>query len=163
MELYTLTILNNKWDLTQLPTLYISHKYDINYKYNIHEDSYTISMDSNFNTMYNDPNFVFIKKNGLNITNQIIQSYYDICESKFSVSHYEKSLFYASFFTQHNIKNTFISFIIIYSIHILHSQTISNIHVDLFKKHLNLASIFVNFYNIQSLNAYIDFIKNIDI
>ena len=51
---------------------------------------------------------------------------------------------------------------IIYSIHILHSQTISNIHVDLFKKHLNLASIFVNFYNIQSLNAYIDFIKNIE-
>ena len=157
-----LTILNNKWDLTQLPTLYISHKYDINYKYNIHEDSYTISMDSNFNTMYNDPNFVFIKKNGLNITNQIIQSYYDICESKFSVSNYEKSLFYASFFTQHNIKNTFISFIIIYSIHILQSQTISNIQVDLFKKHLNLGSIFVNFYNIQSLNAYIDFIKNIE-
>lgn len=156
-----LTILNNKWDITQLPTLYISHKYDVEYKYTIHEKSYTISMDLNFNTIYNDPNFNFIKKNGIDISNQLIQSYYNICESKFILSNYDKTLFYAMFFHQHNIKNTFISFIILYSIHILYTESISNIYVDLFKKHIKPAQIFVNFYNINSLNGYIHFINNV--
>ena len=156
-----LTILNNKWDITQLPTLYISHKYDINYKYNIHHDTFTISMDLNFNTIYNDPNFNFIKKNGIDISNKLVQSYYDICESKFILSNYEKSLFYANFFNQHNIKNSFISFILLYSIHILYSESISNINVDLFKKHIKPANVFINFYNIQSLNSYINFINNV--
>lgn len=157
-----LPILNNKWDLTQLPTLYISHKHDIDYKYNIHEDTYSISMDLNFNTMYNDPNIQYIKKNSLDICNKLIQSYYDISEYYFSISNYDKSLFYARFFDQHKIKNSFISFIIIYSIHILYNKSISDVYGDLFKKHIHLAKVFVNFYKIKSLENYIKFINSID-
>ena len=156
-----LNILNNKWDITQLPTLYISHKYDIHNDYNIHEDTYNISMSLNYNNMYNDPNFNYIKKFGIHIINNLIQSYYDICESKFSNSNYEKSLFYSKFFTLHNIKNSFISFIILYSIHILHNNTIDNINVQLFKTNILNAKIFTDFYNIKSLKSYIDFVNNI--
>ena len=84
------------------------------------------------------------------------------CELKFMNSNYEKSLFYASFFNNHNIQNSFISFIIIYSIHILHPNTIDNIHVNLFKKHIKSGLVFTNFYNLQTLKNYIDFIKKIE-
>ena len=157
-----LPILNYKWDLTQLPTLYISHKFDIDYSYEIHEDFYNISMNINYKNICNDPNYLYLKKNGINIINQLIQSYYDICELKFMNSNYEKSLFYASFFNNHNIYNSFISFIIIYSIHILHPNTIDNINVNLFKKHIKSGIVFTDFYNLQTLKNYIDFIKNIE-
>ena len=157
-----LPILNYKWDLTQLPTLYISHKFDVDYSYEIHEEFYNISMNINYKNICNDPNYIYLKKNGINIINQLIQSYYDICELKFMNSNYEKSLFYASFFNNHNIQNSFISFIIIYSIHILHPNTIDNIHVNLFKKHIKSGLVFTNFYNLQTLKNYIDFIKKIE-
>jgi hypothetical protein len=157
-----LPILNYKWDLTQLPTLYISHKFDIDYSYEIHEEFYNISMNINYKNICNDSNYLYLKKNGINIINQLIQSYYDICELKFMNSNYEKSLFYASFFNNHNIYNSFISFIIIYSIHILYQNTIDNINVNLFKKHIKSGIVFTNFYNLQTLKNYIDFIKNIE-
>jgi len=157
-----LDILNNKWDLTQLPTLYISHKYDIKYEYQIHEEQFNISMNINYNNICNDPNYIYLKKKGSNIINEIIQSYYDICELKFMNSNYEKSLLYASFFNQYNIYNSFISFIIIYSIHILHPNTIDNINVNLFKKHIKLGLIFVDFYNLENLKKYINFVNNIE-
>jgi hypothetical protein len=157
-----LQIFNYKWDLTQLPTLYISHKYDVNYTYEIHEDQYNISMNINYKNICNDPNYIYLKKNGINIINKLIQSYYDICEINFMNSNYEKSLFYASFFNQHNITNAYISFIILFSIHILHSKTIDTSNINLFKKHINPSLIFVNFYNLQNLKSYIEFVKKIE-
>ena len=141
---------------------YISHKVDIDYSYEIHEEFYNISMNINYKNICNDSNYLYLKKNGINIINQLIQSYYDICELKFMNSNYEKSLFYASFFNNHNIYNSFISFIIIYSIHILYQNTIDNINVNLFKKHIKSGIVFTNFYNLQTLKNYIDFIKNIE-
>ena len=57
------------WNLTKLPTLYISHKYDINYDYNINEENYSISMNLNYQTMIKDPNYLYLKKIGNNIIN----------------------------------------------------------------------------------------------
>ena len=54
-----------------------------------------------------------------------------------------------------------LGFILLYSIHILYSESISNIYVDLFKKHIKPGQLFVNFYNINSLNGYIHFINNV--
>ena len=156
-----LQIFNYKWDLTQLPTLYISHKYDVDYKYEICEEFYNISMNTNYNTICNDPNYIYLKKNGINLINQVIESYYNISELNFMNNNYVKSLQYALFFNKHNITNIYISFIILYSIHILHSKTIDILNINLFKKHINTAMVFVNFYNLKSLTNYIDFIKNI--
>tara|TARA_B110000902_G_C14257749_1_gene568595 strand:- start:884 stop:2167 length:1284 start_codon:yes stop_codon:yes gene_type:complete len=156
-----LQIFNYKWDLTQLPTLYISHKYDVDYKYEICEEFYNISMNINYNTICNDPNYIYLKKNGINLINQVIESYYNISELNFMNNNYVKSLQYALFFNKHNITNIYISFIILYSIHILHSKTIDILNINLFKKHINTAMVFVNFYNLKSLTNYIDFIKNI--
>ena len=112
--------------------------------------------------MYNDPNIQYIKKNSLDICNKLTQSYYDVSEYYFSISNYDKSLYYARFFDQHKIKNSFISFIIIYSIHIIYNKSISNTNSNLFKKHIDLANVFINFYKIKSLENYVKFINTID-
>ena len=44
-----------------------------------YEDQYNISMNINYKNICNDPNYIYLK-NGINIINQLIQSYYDICE-----------------------------------------------------------------------------------
>ena len=149
------------WDLTKLPTLYISHKNDMKYEYTLNEDTYSIGMNINYADICKDANYQFIKKHGLFIINKVIQSYYDICVSKFSVNNFDKSLFYGQFFNNHNIRNAYISFIILYSIHRIHTENISDIYVDIFKKNKNLALSFIKFYDIDSLNGYIQFIDSI--
>ena len=150
------------WNLTKLPTLYISHKYDINYDYNINEENYSISMNLNYQTMIKDPNYLYLKKIGNNIINKVIQSYYDISEKKFLENNFEKGLFYSRFFNQYEIKNSYISFIILFCIHKIHTETISDIFVDLFKKNKILAQPFINFYEIETLNLYSKFINDIN-
>ena len=150
------------WNLTLLPTLYISHKYDIKYEYNIDEENYSISMDLNYQTIKNDLNYKYLEKNGHIIMNKVIESYYKICEKSFLNNNFEKSLFYGNFFNEHEIKNTYISFIILFSIHKIYEETISQEYVDLFKKNISLSKPFIEFYKIESLIKYIDIIKNIN-
>lgn len=150
------------WNLTKLPTLYISHKYDINYDYNINEENYSISMNLNYQTMIKDQNYLYLKKIGNNIINKVIQSYYDISEKKFLENNFEKGLFYSGFFNQYEIKNSYISFIILFCIHKIHTETISDTFVELFKKNKILAQPFINFYEIETLNLYSKFINDIN-
>ena len=56
-----LLYLSEKWDLTKLPTLYISHKYDKKYECKINEETYSISMNLNYPDIVSDLNYLYIK------------------------------------------------------------------------------------------------------
>lgn len=156
-----LVYLTDKWDLTRLHTLYISHKYDKIYDYKINDETYSINMNLNYPDIVNDLNYIYIKSNGIKIINKVIQSYYDICVKKFIKNDLEKSLFYGGFFNEYQIKNSYISFIILFSIHKIYHNTITSHYLDIFKKNIIQAQTFTTFYNITSLNDYIDFITQI--
>mgnify|MGYP001213657019 FL=1 len=158
-----LLYLSDKWDLTKLPTLYISHKYEKKYECKINEETYSISMNLNYPDIVSDLNYLYIKTRGIEIINNVIQSYYDITLVKFMKNNLDKSLFYGRFFNEYQIKNGYISFIILFSIHKIYNKTITHEYLDIFKKNILSAHAFTNFYNIDSLHNYIDFIKNINV
>jgi len=118
-------------------------------------------MSLNYQSMIKDPNYLYLKKIGNIIINKIVQSYYDIGEKKFLENDFEKGLFYSRFFNQYEIKNSYISFIILFCIHKIHTETISDTFVDLFKKNKIMAQPFMDFYQIESLKLYSEFIDGI--
>jgi len=156
-----LVYLTDKWDLTKLPTLYISHKYDKIYDYEINDETYSINMNLNYPDIVCDLNYSYLKSKGIEIINKVIQSYYDISVKKFIKNDLENSLFYSGFFIQYEIKNSYISFIILFCIHKIYHNTITQYYLDLFKKNKILAQPFIRFYQIQSLELYSEFIDSI--
>ena len=153
--------LGESWNLTKLPTLYITHKYDISNDYNINDEFYNITMNMNYINITNDKNYSFIKKYGIHIMQQIIESYYDIADKFFKENNYEKALFYSKFFYKYKIINYYIYFIIIYSISNLHTNTIDDETISLFNYVYPYAKPLILFYNIPNINNYCKIIKNL--
>ena len=48
----------------------------------------------------------------------------------------DKSLFYGRFFNEYQIKNGYISFVILFSIHKIYNKTITQEYLDIFKKNI---------------------------
>ena len=158
----SIKFLGNSWDLTKLRTLYISDKYEENLKYDIDLEKKNIKMNYNYNKFITSKNTIFIKNNTLYILQQLIDSYHNMAQICYENKLYIDSLKYSLFFNTHHINNTFISFIIIYSIHKLYQTNISNYHVELFKKHVTNAKVFIQYHNIEYLNNYCKAIQQLE-
>ena len=146
--------LGSNWDLTKLPTLYISHFYNIDYKYTINESLKNISMNINLQDLYNDPNYIYIKNTGNQLITEITNSYYKIIETSFLNNDFNNSIKYTKFYIDYNITNPYISFIYIYSLFNLNPTSINSEYISSIKKHIKIAKSIIDLYNIQKLNEY---------
>lgn len=150
--------LGPNWDLTLLPTLYINHQHNIKYNYKIDTQQKNINMNINIQTLYDDPNYLYIKKFTNELITKIIDSYYKIINQKFQQSDFKSCLHYCDFYNQYNIIHPYISYIYIYSYHQLNLTSFQNNHISILKKNITIAKPFLQLYNIQSLKYYCDFI-----
>ena len=83
--------LTSKWDVTKLPTMYISHHKNFDYNYKILENSYNIRiLDININKLHKNKNNKYIKEFGNNIVNKLIDVYYDIVIEMFENTKFEQ-------------------------------------------------------------------------
>jgi len=153
--------LGNNWDLTKLPTLYISHFYNIDYKYTINESLKNISMNINLQDLYNDPNYIYIKNTGNQLITEITNSYYKIIETSFLNNDFNNSIKYTKFYIDYNIINPYISFIYIYSLFNLYPTSINSEYISSMKKHIKIAKSIIDLYNIQKFNEYCKHINQI--
>lgn len=154
-------ILGDEWDLTKLPTLYISHYHNTTYNYTINKSQKNIEMNINLQQLYSDPNYQYIKNTGNNLILKIIDSYYDIIQSSFLLNNYSNSLNYSKFYIQYNITNPYISFIYLFSLFNLYPNSINSDYIPSIKKHIKIAKSILDLYNIQNLNEYCKFINQI--
>ena len=153
--------LGDDWDLTKLPTLYISHHYNTIYNYTINKTQKNIEMKINLQQLYSDPNYEYIKNTGNHLLIQIINSYFNIIESSFLLNNYSNSLNYSKFYIQHNITNPYISFIYLFSLFNLYPNSINSDYIPSIKKHIIIAKSILDLYNIQKLNEYCKFINQL--
>ena len=153
--------LTEDWNLTKLPTLFISYYENIKYDYEIDENTYNINLNINTTDIYNDLNYKYIQQFGIKIINEIINSYYDMSLIYFDKSDYNKSYKYSNFFTIHNINIPHISFIYIYSIYKIYYNNIPNYLIEDIKKNIKIAKCMLEFYKITELDNYCNIITNI--
>ena len=113
-------------------------------------------MNINLINIYNDPNFIYCKTFGLNIINQIIDSYFNNSIKYLYNSDFKLSLQYSSFFDKYNINHPFISFIYIYIIFNIYNNNINKEYINKIIKHYIICKNINNFYNIKELNNYIN-------
>ena len=153
--------LTEEWNLTKLPTLFISYHNNIKYDYIIDESTYTIQLNLDINDICKDENYKYIKSFGITIINELINSYYDICSINYTNSSYKKSLHYSSFFIDHNINIAYISFIYIYSVYKIYYDNIPEYLINNIKKNIKYAKCILDFYDFEYLNNYCNIISKI--
>ena len=153
--------LTEEWNLTKLPTLYISYYNNINYDYTVDENTYNINLNINIIDVYNDTNYKYIQSFGIKIINEIITSYYEMSLIYYDKMDYNKSFKYSNFFITHNINIPHISFIFIYSIYKIYYNNIPSYLIKDIQKHIKISKCILDFYNIQEINNYCSIISNI--
>lgn len=153
-------ILGDEWDLTRLPTLYISNYVETDYKYTINEADKNINMSINMKDLQADENFKYIEHFGNKLVKYIIDSYYEITLLKFENQDYKGSLKYSSFYIDYNIINPFISFIYIFSYFNLNQNSINSDYIEKIKKNIKIADSIIKLYNIESFNQYCKSVLN---
>lgn len=152
--------LGNNWDLTLLPTLYISHHYEKQYNYSINESYKNINMNINMKEIQSDENFKYIEQFGNRLIENIINSYYNMTLIYFEKNDYKNSLKYSSFYIDHNIINPYISFIYIFSYFNLNQNSINTSYIEKIKKNIKIADPIIKLFNIESFNNYCESIIN---
>ena len=152
--------LGSDWDLTTLPTMYISDFKDFKYSYKINLEQKNISMDLNIKQINSDPNTLYIKQFGNQLITDIIESYYHIIESSFENNDFDKSFKYSSFYIDYNIVNPYISFIYVFSYYKLNPESLNTQYLDILKKNIIIAKSIINMFNIEHFNNYCNFILN---
>jgi len=110
--------LTPEWDITKLPTMYISHYIDMNYEYKINENLYALNMSVNINDLYNDPNNKYIKNFGIQIVNDLLDMYYKMVYEYFETKDYKNVIKYSEIYNVSNIKNPHISFMFLFGLYI---------------------------------------------
>jgi len=146
--------LGNDWNITKLPTLYISHYKNNNINYTIDTDNFNISMNINFTDIYNDPNYIYTYNFGIDILNKIINTYFYNTIKYINYNDYNNSLKYSSFFDENNLKHPYISFVFIYSIFNIYNINIPYKYCKNIKTHIYVANVILKFYNNHKLNDY---------
>ena len=152
--------LGKNWDLTLLPTLYISHHYEKQYNYSINESYKNINMNINMKEIQSDENFKYIEQFGNRLIESIINSYYNMTQIYFEKNDYKNSLKYSSFYIDHNIINPYISFIYIFSYFNLNQNSINTSYIEKIKKNIKIADPIIKLFNIESFNNYCESIIN---
>ena len=153
-------ILGDDWDLTKLPTLYISNYSETTYKYSINEVDKNINMNINMKELQSDKNFKYIEHFGNTLVEYIINSYYEITLLNFENANYKNSLKYSSFYIDYNIINPFISFIYVFSYFNLNQNSLNSDYIEKIKKNIKIADPIIKLYNIESFNQYCKAVMN---
>lgn len=150
------------WDITKLPTLYISHFKENKFIYDIDNHNFTINMNFNIIKLYSDANYIYTKNFGLYILNEIINSYFNNSIKYIEKEDYINCLKYTDFFNIYNFKYSYISFIYLFSIYKIYNNSIPHHYIQIIKKNIKIAKCILDFYNIYELKNYCNMINSIE-